>query len=161
MFKAYVAARFSRGDELSGYRDELEKLGVEVTSRWLNGGHEWVGTVDEDIPVEQQAIFAKEDLEDIDAAEVFICFTESPSSPYARGGRHVEFGYALAKKMPIVVVGHRENVFYCLPYPQVAFVETWEEALVLLYEIGSQLTSITSQMDKALQALGFPAFAKE
>ena len=124
--KLYLAARFSRLPELLGYKAELEADGFVVTSRWLLGGHEWVGTADEDIPVSELVRFAQDDLEDIDAADVIVCFTESPRSGPARGGRHVEAGYALAKGMPIIVVGHRENVFYCLP--DVDFAETWEEA---------------------------------
>jgi nucleoside 2-deoxyribosyltransferase len=134
--KAYLAARFSRFDELNRYKRELEDYGVEVTSRWLNGGHEWVGTPDEDIPVERNAMFAQEDLDDIEGADIFICFTEPARSGPARGGRHVEFGYALARRMPILVVGHRENVFYCLPFPALIFVDTWAEAVGFLTMVG-------------------------
>jgi nucleoside 2-deoxyribosyltransferase len=129
--KVYLAARFSRLPELNRYRAELEAAGITVTSRWLLGGHEWVGTPDEQIPRERLARFAAEDLEDIDAADVLLCFTESPRSGPARGGRHVEFGYALAKRKPVIVVGHIENVFYALP--QVTHCETRAEALQLLW----------------------------
>jgi nucleoside 2-deoxyribosyltransferase len=124
--KVYLAARFSRLEELLGYKAELRRLGIEVTSRWLLGGHEWVGTADEEIPVEELARFAADDIADLEEADVLICFTESPRSGPARGGRHVEFGYALAIGKPTIVVGHRENVFYCLPGIQ--FAETWEKA---------------------------------
>ena len=124
--RLYLAARFSRFDELNRYRDELATAGIEVTSRWLNGGHEWVGTSDEDIPVEENARFAAEDLEDLRAADLLVCFTEPSRSGPARGGRHVEFGYALAFGIPIACVGHRENVFYCLP--EITFFPEWSEA---------------------------------
>jgi nucleoside 2-deoxyribosyltransferase len=128
--KVYLAARFSRLPELVAYADDLAEQGIEVTSRWLRGGHEWVGTPDEEIPVENNARFAREDIEDLMAADVVVCFTESARSGPARGGRHVEFGYALAMGKPVITVGHRENVFYCLP--EVMFVETAEEATQLL-----------------------------
>ena len=32
-----------------------------------------------------------------------------------RGGRHVEFGIAVAQGMYLIVVGRRENVFHHLP----------------------------------------------
>ena len=35
--KIYLAARYSRREELCGYRSELEAIGHTVTSRWLNG----------------------------------------------------------------------------------------------------------------------------
>lgn len=128
--KVYLAARFSRRDELNRYRTELEAEGITVTSRWLLGGHEWVGTPDEAIPRPKLAQFAVEDLADLMAADVVVCFTESPRSGPARGGRHTEFGYALAKGKPVVCVGHIENVFYALP--DVLYVESWEAALHVL-----------------------------
>lgn len=126
-YKVYLAGRFSRLPELVAIADELEATGlITVTSRWLRGGHEWVGTPDEEIPLEQSARFAAEDIEDIDAADLIVCFTESPGSGPARGGRHVEAGYALAKGIPILVIKHRENVFYCLP--SLLFASEWSEA---------------------------------
>jgi hypothetical protein len=133
--KVYLAARFSRLPELVSYASELEVEGIEVTSRWIRGGHEWVGTPDEEIPVPRLARFALDDLDDIEAADVLVCFTESPRSGPARGGRHVDFGYALARNMPIIVVGHRENVFYCLD--NVLFCETWDAALQTLVNAAS------------------------
>ena len=128
--KVYLASRFSRLSELNTHADELEAMGITVTSRWLRGGHEWVGSADEEIPLARLHRFAAEDLEDIDAADILVCFTESPRTGPSRGGRHVEFGYALAKGKPIICVEHRENVFYCLD--DVLFVESWEHALHLL-----------------------------
>ena len=51
--RVYLAARFSRFDELNRYREELTDVGIAVTSRWLDGGHEWVGTPDDEIPVDE------------------------------------------------------------------------------------------------------------
>lgn len=128
--RVYLAARFSRLPELNRYREELAELGIEVTSRWLDGGHEWVGTPDEEIPPWEQARFAMEDLDDILAADLLVCFTEPSGEGPARGGRHVEMGFALALGKPILVVGHYENVFYCLP--SIMFMETWDAALAWL-----------------------------
>jgi hypothetical protein len=36
----YLAARYSRREELCGYRTDLERAGFTVTSRWLNGEHQ-------------------------------------------------------------------------------------------------------------------------
>lgn len=126
MTHVYLAARFSRSAELLGYKAELERDGILVTSRWLLGGHEWSGVDDNDIPPECAHRFAREDIEDLKAADVVICFTEEPRSGNSRGGRHVEFGYALAIEKSIIVVGYRENVFYTLP--EVLFVSDWDKA---------------------------------
>ena len=40
--------------------------------------------------------FALEDYADVSAADIVVSFTEAPGSGAARGGRHVEFGLALA-----------------------------------------------------------------
>jgi nucleoside 2-deoxyribosyltransferase len=128
--KVYLAARFSRLPELRGCERDLAEDGIEVTSRWLRGGHEWVGTPDDEIPVDELRRFAEEDLADIDAADLVVCFTEPPRSGPARGGRHVEYGYALATGKHVVVVGYRENVFYCLP--GVGFAADWPTARAML-----------------------------
>lgn len=120
-----------------------------MSSRWLRGGHEWVGTADDEIPVQHLARFATEDLEDIDAADVLVCFTEPPRTGPARGGRHVEMGYALAKGKPIICVGHRENVFYCLPH--LFFCDQWEDAFHLLTNAsGAQLKTTFNIRDRVL-----------
>jgi hypothetical protein len=129
----YLAARYSRYPEMQKIRAEVEALGkYKVISRWINGEHsiEAHSYPTEDKYIEERAKLAAEDLEDLEAAQRVICFTEGPDTQYARGGRHVEFGYALceAKHLgkDIIVVGHRENVFYCLPH--ILFCRTWEEA---------------------------------
>lgn len=124
----YLASRYSRREELCAYRESLRDLGHTVTSRWLNGDHQIddAGLVEEDAHNERVR-FAQEDWDDLMAADTVICFTESPRSGPARGGRHVEAGAALATNKRVIVVGFRENVFYCLP--QVEFCPTWNDAL--------------------------------
>ena len=124
--RVYLAARFSRKGELNGYAAELAVMGHEMTSRWLTGVHEWTGVADNEIPVDEQQRFAVEDFEDIERADVMVCFTEPPHAGPARGGRHVEAGYALGIHKRLIVVGWRENVFYALP--AVEFFPTWEMA---------------------------------
>ena len=74
--------------------------------------------------------FALEDWADLMAADVCVAFTEPERSGPSRVGRHVELGAALASGHRVLVVGHRENVFTCLP--QVEFHETWPTALAAL-----------------------------
>jgi nucleoside 2-deoxyribosyltransferase len=130
MLKVYLASRFSRGPELNQYRLQLNNAGIETTSRWLNGGHLWEGTDDDQLPQAVGAQFAQEDLDDLLAADVLVAFTEPPRSGPSRGGRHVEFGVALAAGLQIVIVGHRENVFYCLP--SLILTSDWPSAFDLL-----------------------------
>lgn len=128
--KIYLASRYSRREELCGYRQQLQDFGHVVTSRWLNGGHQLDDKgLSVEAKVKERTRFSVEDWEDLTAADCTISFTEIPRSEATRGGRHVEFGGALAMGQRVIVVGHRENVFHCMP--QVEFHPTWEEALKL------------------------------
>lgn len=128
--KVYLAARFSRFPEMRKYRDQLEEVGYEVTSRWINGEHQLRDG--ETFADSERARFAMEDSEDLVSSDICICFTEEPApkNGRGRGGRHVEFGMALAMELKIYTVGYRENVFYCLP--DVRFFEEWEDCLEVL-----------------------------
>lgn len=126
--KFYLAARYSRHPEMQKCRDDLETLGHVVTSRWINGEHQMVNDSmfspgDEKIAER----FAREDIEDIVAADCVISFTEPQRSTNSRGGRHVEFGLALGRGILNVIVGPRENVFHFIP--GLAVYDTWEDCL--------------------------------
>lgn len=116
--KFYIAGRFARQHEFRKYRTELIALGHSVTSRWL----------DEVTPANPGDEFKTEtayiDLADIYDADVMLFFAEEAYNQPPRGGRHVEFGYALALRKPIYVVGEKENVFhYCYIVNHFATVE--------------------------------------
>jgi hypothetical protein len=115
--RIYLAARYSRRRELCGYADQLRRLGHEVTSRWLDGHHELLDRegLSTEAEAADRARFAAEDWADVMRADWCISFTEVPRSGNGRGGRHVEFGAALAAGKRAVIVGPRENVFHCLP----------------------------------------------
>jgi len=68
----------------------------------------------------------KEDGDDVAAAQLLIAFTEAPRSVRSRGGRHVEYGIALALRKPVWLVGPRENVFHALADGLFA---SWPEAV--------------------------------
>jgi hypothetical protein len=142
--RVYLAARYSRRLELCRYRDELRNMGVDVQARWLDGKHQIsdtgqpIGDSGEamveatggqgDAGATLRARFALDDYEDVTDADVVVSFTEHPRSKPTRGGRHVEFGIALASgaRTRCIVVGPRENLFHWLP--QVRCFETWSEA---------------------------------
>jgi nucleoside 2-deoxyribosyltransferase len=125
--RIYLASRYSRYLEMQAYRADLEAAGHVVTSRWINGDHQ----IDDaglslQAKEEERIRFAQEDLHDLVTSDCVISFTEAPRSSNSRGGRHVEYGMALALGKRCIVVGHRENVFHCLP--TVEFFQTWDEA---------------------------------
>ena len=122
MLKVYLAARYDRQEEMRAYREILTRdHNVQVTSRWLDEKTSvQSGFSDETAPSDSVV-----DLIDIDAAHVMIFFSENPLLGWKRGGRHVEFGYALRADKPIWVVGPKENVFHYRP--RVQHFETFEE----------------------------------
>ena len=158
--RIYLAARYSRREELCAYRSQLLALGHTVQARWLNGEHQLSndgtpigengaalveGTLRSGEHLSQheqseraaalRAKFARDDWEDVTGAELVINFTEPPRSKANRGGRHVEYGIALARGIPVIVVGYRENIFHWLP--AVRFAATWEDAKILCSNDGA------------------------
>jgi nucleoside 2-deoxyribosyltransferase len=111
MIKVYLAAQFARRDEMRGHRSTLESVGITVTSRWLDEEGSLDGSMD-DKTEEFYIKTAYIDLEDVRAARCLIFFAEDPKIGIKRGGRHVEFGYALALGIPIAVIGPKENIFH-------------------------------------------------
>src|SRR5262245_43482739 len=132
--KFYLAAAFSRRDELNNYALELTRAGFEITSRWLTQ-HQKIDLHDKvaRYSAEERRRFALHDFEDVCRADRLIAFTENPyrTREYGnRGGRHVELGMALALAKHAYVVGYRENVFCHLP--QIMYYETFDQLLETL-----------------------------
>jgi len=125
VLKIYLAARYSRREELLRYAADLEERGYTVTSRWLQGSHQ-IDDVGLSVEAkrEERERFAREDWEDLKGADACISFTEVLRTSNSRGGRHVEFGGALAFGQTVIVIGPRENVFHCLA--QVKLFPDWE-----------------------------------
>ena len=110
--RIYIAARYDRRFEMLGAATSLIRAGHEVTSRWIEGGRGG----------DPELVAAFEDVSDLAHADCLVTFTEEPKrwvSWAARGGRHVEFGIALASGKRLCVVGPRENVFHHLPSVEV------------------------------------------
>lgn len=109
--KVYLAGRYPRRDELREYAKLFEAAGIQVTSRWLQENEalsSQMGDHTEDFYKQTAQI----DLEDVYDADVVVFFSEDPKVPHVRGGRHVEFGYALGMGKGIAVIGPKENVFH-------------------------------------------------
>lgn len=110
----YIAGRYDRRTDLLHYAQFLECFGHTSTARWLTGAHEkpgLEGSSTDGYTADELAAFAIDDLFDIADADVLIAFTESPDVGFTSGGRHVEFGYALALGLDVAIIGPRENVF--------------------------------------------------
>lgn len=139
----YLASRYSRYAEMQGVRDTLEVFGHKVTSRWIDlhgGTQERSYTVEElNNGAEQCAELAIHDYEDIQAADAVASFTCGSGG---KGGRHVEFGMAVALGKRLIVVGPREHVFHTLP--QVEWYPNWSRwvmALTRSSQLGRPVTS--------------------
>jgi len=115
VLKIYLTGRYSQKEEIKEFAEQIKSLGVEVTSSWLDEPHPPQITMD-DLTKEELRDFALRDFYDLRAADAIVCFSCSPIEPTVRGGRHVEFGIALALAKNIWVLGPRENVFHFHPW---------------------------------------------
>lgn len=109
--RIYIAGRYSRRDEFRQVRDKLTKRGYTVTSRWLDENEPLQSQMGEHTTAWYQDT-QEVDLQDVDLANAVLFFSEDPLVGIPRGGRHVEFGYALGKYKDIFVIGPKENVFH-------------------------------------------------
>ena len=127
-YRVYFAARYSRREELNGYRAQLEALGMGVTSHWLVN--------DPPAPISQLTDahwrdLAETDRRDIERADALVAFTESP--PGGNGGRHVELGIGIGLGKEIVIVGRPEHLFHKLEKMHAA--PDWKAAVRLLQRL--------------------------
>ena len=107
--KVYLAALFSR-------RAEMETYANKITARWVYGGEDGLSRTE----------IALMDIEDVDKADAIISFTHPRGTMTTGGGRHVEFGYALAKGKKLIVIGAYENVFHHMPNVQIySDLDSW------------------------------------
>lgn len=125
--KVYLAAPYLVRDQLRACADELELIGMTVTSRWLtedtpiDAGTVGAATSVEDLSV---SVHCTHDFADIDKAHALVVFTGDAAvellddgaiydqNMLHSGGRHIETGYAIAKNKRIVIIGEPENVFH-------------------------------------------------
>lgn len=102
MAKVYMASLFSRREELEALAPLLEKAGHKNNARWVYGGEDGLSLED----------ISKLDLDDVDECDIVLSFTHPRGTKTPGGGRHVEFGYGLARGKRMVLIGPRENVFH-------------------------------------------------
>jgi Nucleoside 2-deoxyribosyltransferase len=115
----YLAARFSRQEELQGYAEVIRAEGDEVTSRW-HDGHQ-----DHTLP-RPWVKYAQEDIDDLRRADVVIVFAGGST----KGGVHFECGLAYGIGKRILLVGEPENVFHDLLEQFDDFVAAYHRTLL-------------------------------
>ncbi len=126
--KIYLAGRFSKRHVLNRIGNELQALGHIITSRWTlpNNDHINPAGMSEQAADVERRRFAMEDIEDIHACDCVISLMEAPRGN-GRGGRHIEFGIALALGKKMIIIGPRETVFHHLD--EVEHYETVDQFL--------------------------------
>src|SRR5215831_1650625 len=107
--RVYIAAPYSCKESARIYALEFIKCGIEITSRWLEEP-EAPSVQLKDVSTETLRRYAQQDIEDVLAADLLVFLTDETKS-LIRAGRHVEFGVALGKRIPIYVLGEPENLF--------------------------------------------------
>jgi nucleoside 2-deoxyribosyltransferase len=100
VIRVYLAAPFQLQRQAIDLMGGLHLQGIGCTSRWLvaeeTNSDEW----------------ARNDLADVAEADVFVALNPEGWRSAGTGGRHVEFGYALALRKPIVLVGVQSHIFH-------------------------------------------------
>ena len=89
-------------------------MGFGVTSSWLRE-HANPKIELTDVSPAFLRQHAKNDRKDLLDSDAVVLFTVSPTKRTKRGGRHTEFGMAIAVGKLLLVCGPRENVFHHLP----------------------------------------------
>lgn len=105
--KIYLAAQFKEQPLMLQWSILLKHHGHYITSRWLMANEAKLKSI-------EAYNEAMKDLEDIDNCDIFISQTLNRGDVYTGGGRHIEFGYALAKGKKLINVGGSESVFHTL-----------------------------------------------
>lgn len=115
--KVYLAAPYAEMPRMQQWAVKLREAGHTCTSRWIYG------------PLLPFKAAAQMDLNDIDEADAVVSMTLAPGSMFSSGGRHVEFGYALARGKRLIIINSvgPENIFHELP--QVVRARSIEDAI--------------------------------
>jgi nucleoside 2-deoxyribosyltransferase len=116
--KIYIAGAYPLRDAAIDVMQILEARGHVVTSRWLKA------------PDELCDEHARKDLDDVAEADLLLALNADGWENKGTGGRHVEFGYALALHKQIVLVGRRSNIFHHLNV--VSVIDSLEDLWPLL-----------------------------
>jgi len=119
LLKIYLAAAWSRRDEIAEVANELRKLpNLEITSRWLKEPTVLGSKIVRGNRFRRRR--AQEDVDDVLRADMLVRFSDDLSgatvpAKLATGSRMFEQGLAYAKGKRIVIVGGPQPIFDYLP----------------------------------------------
>jgi hypothetical protein len=106
--KLYLAAPYAAREATAAAAVRLRAAGWTITSTWHD-----LPEVDQDMATDYElSNAARQCCEEIAEAEALMLFASDDTSTF---GRHVEFGYALAKDKKLFLVGICESIFQYLP----------------------------------------------
>ena len=121
--KIYIAGAYVARDAIADIVVPVFN-GHEIVSHWLFGSRAVTpGTIgtSPDRSDEQVTKAALKDLEEVASADAFVMLASSYLATIVplgtreldlhTGGRHVEMGFALARGIPVIIVGDPENIF--------------------------------------------------
>lgn len=124
--KVYLSSQYPRLADMRSRAMDLHAIGARTVSSW----HDLPDVPDGALTAPDRERMAHMDLDDLERADLMVCFGDEPGAYRGSGGKFVELGYAIGVGVSIVWVGPREGVF---PYHRdVTHCETWEQALHLI-----------------------------
>lgn len=133
--KFYIATR--RQENARPVRDAIEALGHTCTATWIDvTDYGKTKTPENDRDPQQRIDAAAGCVHDVLTADVLISVSE-PDGEKVKGGKHAEFGMALAWGKQLIVMGDREHVFHWLP--NVKVVKGLPELVAYIKEMGDVL----------------------
>ena len=100
--RIYIAAAYGRRREMhEKLAQPLVSMGHEVTSRWLWEDHS------SDQSDEAMECYARDDMRDVARSTALVAMSDGEDAFLhgSRGGRHVEFGMALAAGINVHLIG--------------------------------------------------------
>lgn len=110
----YLAASWSRKDEIDALIPYLDDAGHNVVSMWTKESgtsSQWLN----DFSNTRHRLNAQRDLLEIQIADVLVLFSQGYGTATRGGARFFEQGFANACGIPSLIVGDREIIFHSLP----------------------------------------------
>jgi nucleoside 2-deoxyribosyltransferase len=124
--RLYIASHSQ--DTARRLKDTVEAAGHTVVSQWVTADLKFSHCT-ATYTHEERISLALLDEADVRRSDALILMAEEEGN-WVPGGKHVETGIALALGKPVVVLGHRENVFHW--HPRVQIASTVDELLKML-----------------------------
>lgn len=121
--KLYLIASYEQKSRIQMYAEIIKEQisRIQVVSTWHSTPWQEEGALSQ----AELASLADQALFELNLSDAVLIFTEpaDQDARFKRGGRHVEFGYALRMQKAIYLIGPRENIFYHLP--EIIHFKSW------------------------------------